>query len=209
MIVYDFPQGSDPWKQARLGVVTASGLDRILTGKTLKPSAQQDAYLHQLVAEMVIGAPLDDASSEFMERGVQMEGEAADFYAYSRGSTLSTVGFITRDDGRVGCSPDRLVGDDGLLEIKCPAAHTHVSYVINPDALVTAYRAQVQGQMLVTGRKWVDLMAFNPAMSEVVVRVEPDKKYLDALVPELESFLKRLDEALAKVRPVTSENPFA
>lgn len=211
MIRFDHPQGSPEWKAARLGVVTASGLDKILTAKGLKPSAQADGYMHRLIAETILGVPLDDQSIGFMERGIEMEGEAARWYAFDRGVSLETVGFLARDDGRVGCSPDRLVGDDGGLEIKVPAAQTHVGYLLNPDTLAAEYRGQVQCGLWISGRKWWDLLSYSPAFPQVVVRVAPDPVYLAALAPAVDAFLTRMDAALATIRPLVEarmvENP--
>ena len=110
-------QGSAQWIAARLGLPTASQFSRILTPRTLKPSASAERYLWELLAERIIGQPANDASTKFMERGKAMEAQAVAFYELQRGVDTRRVGFVTRDDGLVGCSPDRFVGDDGLLEI--------------------------------------------------------------------------------------------
>lgn len=212
MIRYDFPQGSEEWKRARLGVVTGSGFDKILTNKTLKPSAQSEDYLAQLVAETILGAPLDDVSSQYMDRGTELEPEARNWYAFHRDADVDQVGFITTDDGRVGCSPDGLVGADLGLELKCPSAKTHVMYARKPEALVMAYRGQIQAGMYVTGRKAWDIVSYNPIMEPVIVRCEPDKAYLAALEPVLAAFLADLDATLTKQRAYAdhrrASNPF-
>lgn len=213
MICYDFPQGSDAWKKARLGVVTASGADSILTPGTLKPSKQAAPYMARLVTETLLGAPLDDVSSQFMDRGTQMEPEARKWYGWDRDCDVAQVGFITTDDGRLGCSPDGLVGEDGGLEIKCPAAHTHVAYNMDPDSLVAAYRTQVQVSLLVTGRAWWDILSFHEDLPKVVVRVYPDDAYRAAFLPALTKFLADMDAALARMRPAVTarrdSNPLA
>ena len=201
MIVHRCQQGTEEWKALRLGVVTGSGFDEILTPATLKPSKAADAYLARLVAETLIGAPVDEMSSAWMERGTEMEPRARVWYEITRDVAVEQVGFITRDDGRVGVSPDGLVGDDGGLELKVPAANTHVAYALNPGALTAKYRGQVQAALYDTGRKWWDIASYNPSIDSVVERVTPDPAYLAALVPALDAFLARLDAALARLRP--------
>ncbi len=212
MILVDCQQGTEEWKRARLGVVTASGADSLLSPKTLKPSAQAAGYMARLIAETILGEPLDDVSSQYMERGTDLEPEARKWYEWEKDCDVEQVGFITTDDGRLGCSPDGLVGADGGLEIKCPAAHTHVAYSMDPDSLVAAYRSQVQVSLLVTGRAWWDLLSFNPVIPPVVVRVLPDESYRAAFVPVLKKFLADMDAALAKMRPAVAakrdSNPF-
>lgn len=201
MKVHDVEQGSDAWKALRLGVVTGSAFDHILTPKTLKPAAGT-AHFNQLVAEILTGESQDDFDgTAFTARGTAMEDEARRWYAFDRGVTPVRVGFITRDDGRVGVSPDSLVGDDGGLEIKCPSAKTHVGYALDHRTLVTAYRGQVQAALLVTGRKWWDLVSYNPDFEKVVVRCVPDEEYLAALRPALDDFLHRIDVAVDLLRP--------
>lgn len=194
MIRYDAPQGSPEWKKARLGVVTASGLDNLLTpGLKLSSSSQQ--YLCRLVAEWLLDRPLDDAEGGFLERGKVMEDEGRRWYSMVTDTEVDEVGFLLADDRSLGSSPDGLIGDDGGLEIKVPAAHTHVSYLLEPSSLVQKYRAQVQGGLLVTGRKWWDLISYNPSMPAVRVRVGPDLEYQAAVAPVLKAFNAKLAAA--------------
>lgn len=201
MIVHEVEQGSTAWLAARAGVVTASEIDNVLT-KTLKPSAAK-AYLHRIVAERVLGRPvMSEAESKAMVRGKEMEPEACEWYereyGYERGP-VTLAGFITTDDGRLGCSPDRLVGSDGGLEVKVPMAETHVEYALDNEVFRLAYRGQVQTSLFVTGRAWWDLLSYNPAMPCVVVRCLPDAEYHAALSVALSAFLARVDEAVAKL----------
>ncbi len=194
MKIHDCKQGSDAWLQARLGVVTASCFDRIVTSKGAL-SKQSTAYMDRLITERALGYPLDDGSSQFMDRGTSMESQARAWYAFDKGVEPTTVGFVTRDDGRVGCSPDALVADDGGLEIKCPAAHTHVGYRRDPSQLVAKYRCQVQGSLWITGREWWDMLSFHPTMEPLVVHVERDEAFIANLAEAIDAFLKQMDEA--------------
>lgn len=212
MIVVACEQGSPEWVAARLGVVTASEFDNILTAKTLKPSAQAQAYLCRLVAETILGVPVETDGNSFMERGKELEPEAANLYAMLRDVEPETVGFVLRDDRRLGASPDRLIGKDGGLEIKCPLAHNHVANLLDPDGFRDKHRTQVQVSMLVTGRSYWDSMSYNPVMPPVIVRSEPDAAWRKAAEPALADFLARMDEALSKVYAAgvtpASANPF-
>lgn len=185
----------------RLGVVTASGFDKILTPATLKPSKSAGAYLARLVAETLIGSPVDETTSDWMDRGTEMEPRARGWYELVHDVAVERVGFVTRDDGRVGVSPDGLVGEDGGLELKVPNAATHVAYALAPGTLSAEYRGQVQAALYVTGRKWWDIASYNPCIEPVVERCLPDADYFAAIGPALDAFLVRLDEAIARLRP--------
>lgn len=203
MIRVDCKQGSAEWREARAGVPTASGFDKIITPKTLKPSEQATGYLHHLIAEWLLGRPLDDCgSSMWTERGLELEGEAVAYYEMERGIDVEEVGFVLRDDRRAGCSPDRLVGNDGGLEIKCPSAAVHVGYLLDPASLEARYRGQVQGGLYITGLPWWDLLSYCPELPAVVRRVEPDPEYVAALVPALGTFLARMDAAKAQIESI-------
>ena len=189
-------QGSREWQAARLGIPTASGFERILT-PTGKLSASADGYMCQLLAEQLIGQPMDLADTGFMQRGSTMEAEAVKYYELQRGVDTAKVGFCLRDDGRVGCSPDRLVGDDGLLEIKCPAAPVHVMYML--EGFPKKYMPQVQGQLWITGRKWCDCLSYNPELPPALLRVERDEEYIEKLSDAMDEFLVNLDDAALKL----------
>lgn len=129
MIILNVQQGTDEWKRARIGVPTASCFDEILTPSGAR-SGQQDKYLARLAAEWFFDEPFaDEARTQFMERGTDMEPEAGRWYAFERDCDPVQVGLCLTDDGRVGASPDLLVGSDGAAEIKCPGAKTHMLYL--------------------------------------------------------------------------------
>ena len=192
MKTFDFEQGSLDWRQARLGIPTASATDRLLTPKTLKPSTQQDKYLCELMVEWALGLEAD-AASGWMDRGTAMEEDAAGWYEFEYGVDLAKVGFWTTDDGRFGGSPDRLVGDDGILEIKCPSAVVHMGYLMEPQKLVDAYRLQNQANLWISGRKWCDIVSYNPELPKVIRRVELEPEFVEAFEPVLNTFCSSLD----------------
>lgn len=190
MQIHPAPQGSRAWLYARLGIPTASNFHRLLTPAQLKPSKSADAYLNTLLAEWALGRPMDDQTSAFMERGHELEEQAARWYSFQNDLEVEEVGLCLTDDGLVGASPDRLVGDDGLLEIKCLSAPEHIAALMGEKD--GDHRIQVQGQLLVTGRVWSDLLFFNPVLPSVVVRHERDEAVQAALSEALPLFTKRL-----------------
>lgn len=201
MKILDVKQGSLEWLQARAGLPTASEFDSILTPSKLVPSKSADGYLAHLLAEFFLGQPIDTDKSAFMERGTELEAEAANWYSFNQGVPLQPVGLCLSDCGRFGASPDRLAGDDGLAEIKCPSPVMHVEYMLY--GFGTDYRLQVQGQLWVTGRKWVDLFSYHPTIPPFVQRFYPDAEVFAAFETHLPAFadtLAKLREKYAKER---------
>ena len=196
MIRLDMPQGSQSWIEARLGLPTASQFHRIMTPKTMKPSGSAPKYAHELACERIMGESLDPYLSEFMERGTDMENQAVAYFELQRDIDCEVVGFCLSDDGKLGCSPDRLVGKDGGLEIKVPSAIVHAGYLFEPP---TKYLCQIQGAMLVTGRAWWDFLSFNPSLPPVLVRYERDEKFIARLSELLAEFCEKLDTTMTQM----------
>lgn len=180
MIVHDVEQGTPEWHQVRCGIPTASEFDKILT-PTGKSSTQAEAYANRIIAEIMTGGAVETwQGNMWSERGNELEAEAASYYEIRKAVKVQKVGFITDDARTMGASPDRLVGNDGLLEIKCPAPHTHVEYLLK-QKIDQGYFTQLQGQLLVTGRAWVDIVSYYPTMPSIIMRVERDAIYLSKL----------------------------
>lgn len=196
MKIIDCKQGTQEWLDARLGIPTASAFDRIIT-KTGKPSASADRYLGKLAAEWFLGESLDDFASPFMERGTSMEASAVKFYEFTGDVATKPVGFVVRDDGRVGASPDRLVGDDGLLEIKCPSAEVHMTYVLG--GVTDEYKVQQQGQLWICEREWCDLLCYHPVLPRATARIYRDEAFIKTLAELIDEFLARLEQAKARL----------
>ena len=192
MIILNVKQGSEAWLEARCGIATASNFGSIVT-RTGKLSASRDGYLAKLVAEY-FGGPGDYFESDWMERGKMLEAEAFDYYALVEKALPERVGFVYRDEGRMcGASPDGLVGDKGLLELKCPSLETHLQYLAR-DVCPRDYFAQVQGQIWCSNgeREWCDFMSYYPGMPSLIVRVEPDVGYQAALSKYMPLFVKEI-----------------
>lgn len=207
MIVVPCEQGSREWLDARLGIPTASQFHRILT-PTGKPSSQADAYLFQLLAERLLREPIGDVGwlSGLMERGKTLEDEAVKWYEFDRDVRCDKVGFCLSDDRAIGCSADRLVGEHGGLEIKCPGPAQHLAYVLNEKSVDRDHWVQVQGCLLVTGRSWWDVVSYHPYLPAARVRVVVDPEYLDRLATALQDFCSRLDEAEEAVDALLVQN---
>lgn len=200
MKVVNVKQGSREWLMARLGVPTASCFDKIITpggktGKDATASKSSAQYMRDLLTEFCIGHPLEGVQTLPMLRGSEMESEAVAFYELERNVDAQAVGFCTDDAGSYGCSPDRLIGEDGMLEVKCPTPQVHLGYLYFKD-LHAAYRPQLQGQMYVTGRKWVDIISYCPMFSgdaqACIIRVDRDEEYISILADLLDKFCNEL-----------------
>lgn len=180
-------QESQAWALARCGAFTASRASDLMARTKSGPSASRAALLALLAVERITGQPVETYRNAAMERGTELEAEARDAYSFARGVIVEECGFIA--DGALpncGCSPDGLVGDDGLLEVKCPANMAkHLDALRNGDH-AREYRWQLQHQLMVTGRAWVDAVSFDPRFPEhlqlAIVRVERDQKAIDELV---------------------------
>lgn len=188
MIVHrEVEQGSFAWHKLRLGIPTASCFDKILTPAG-KPSRQAESYLNELLAEWMIGRPIPGPETQWMVRGHDLEEDAVNAYEFHANATTAKVGLITSNDGMVGASPDRLVEDDRLLEIKCPKHSTHAGYMLT-GKIEDEYRPQLQGQLWITERRAVDIVSYYPELPPVVISVERDEAYIEALALAVGAFV--------------------
>lgn len=191
MIVHDLEQRSPEWFALRLGKPTASAFDKLIT-PTGKPSSQAEAYANFLLAEWITGQPGGMEPNQWMQRGTDTEPEARAYYELEAGAQCREVGFITTDCERIGCSPDALVDSNGMLEIKVPAPHTHVEYLLS-GSLPPKYKPQVQGQLYVAERDWCDFLSYHADMPPVLVRVARDEAFIKELARILDDFCDRLE----------------
>ena len=190
-------QGSEEWREARRGIPTASQFHRILTPGKLALSDSSFSYLCELVASRLLGRDISPEATQFMERGTALEEEAVRYYEFQSGETASAGGFCTVPSGLAGCSPDRLIGEKGGLEIKCPSAAIHVGYLL--EGIANKYRHQVQGALWITRRQWWDILSYNPELPPALVRCYPDTEVFTALDSVMPEFLQRLEDAVAKL----------
>ena len=190
MIELPVKAGSPEWVAARISIPTASRFSEIITPRTMKPSASATRYVAQLCAEWLLGASLDEGATQWMERGTDLEAQAIKYYEMQRDVDTTDAGFCLIDDRSCGCTPDRFVSTDGGLEIKCPSPAVHVMHLLGNPA--DEYRAQVQGCLWITGRKWWDLLSFHPELPPALVRVERDMEFIGALAEAMDVFLATL-----------------
>jgi len=213
VIRHDCEQGSAEWHRLRLGCLTASRCKPLVTA-TGKVSTGQgiETLVNKLVFETVTGQPSEDFSTDVVERGSRLEAEARAALAWEEGIEIETVGFLTDESGRVGCSPDGLADGVGV-EIKNPMGPTQIGYVRDHGLLLATYAHQVQTSLLVTGfEEWI-LFAHSPSprIPNVTLRVGRDEDYIAALREAISGILARVDEALAVIErlcPAESRTPF-
>jgi len=153
-------QGSDEWFAAKLGVISASNFDKVLS-----KGSGRTTYMKRILIERRYGIKEDTFVNDAMLRGIELEQEALQAYANRTGVEIQRTGFMKLNDW-VGCSPDGLIGSDGLIEVKCPLATTHLWYIAD-NKLPAPYKSQVQGQLYVTGRQWCDFISYHPECNKV------------------------------------------
>ena len=139
---------------------------------------------------------MDAGASDWMARGSELEAEAVAAYEFEKDAETVPVGFVTTDDGRVGCSPDRLVGADGLLEIKCPSAIAHVGNLL---AAPDQYAVQVQGQLWVAEREYCDLLSYCPGLPRAMFRIYRDDAFISKMAAVIAEFCDRIDAGMSKI----------
>ena len=200
MIIYDCKQGTEAWLLKRCGLPTASEFDALISPE-MKPRTGQGrtTYLLSKVAEKVMGYPAQSFSGGAMEQGSILEGEALPFYEFTFDAKVQRVGFCTTDDGRIGCSPDGLLGEDGGIEVKCPSPHVHLGYLLG-GVVPKEYLAQVHGSLYVTGRAYWTFLSYNRNFPPLVVRVERDEAWIAALDAALKQFLADFDTLHTRLR---------
>lgn len=198
MKVHDVQQGSVEWLLLRSGIPTASEMHALVTPLwKVKTGDGPQTYLHKKLAEWWTGAPLTTFYGASMEQGNVLEDEAIPWYELQHGEKIQRVGFITTDDGRVGCSPDGLL-ERGGIEIKSPEAHTHVGYLLE-GALPKDYAVQVQACLYVTALPWWKFVSYRRGFPKLILMVERDEKAQDAIAEALENFLTCFEDSKAKM----------
>lgn len=199
MKIIECIQGSPEWFEARIGIPTASEFSRIITPKTWKMSSQAEGYANLLIGEILLRESLDIRPPTFYEeRGKLLEAEAVDNYVFEMGVKIKRAGFCVQDDYKYGCSVDVLVDEDGIAEMKCPNGETHMGYVFK-EKVPDEHYAQVQGQLLVTKRKWNDWYSHYPALPSALIRTERDEGFISALEDHLDKFRTLMNDKLLRL----------
>lgn len=211
----DLVQGTDEWKQMRLGKVTASRIADATARTKTGYGASRANLMAKLIAERLTGAPGSDYVSPEMQWGTEHEPEARRAYEFWRDVEVKEVGFVPHPTIEMaGCSPDGLVAEDGLVEIKAPNTSTHID-TLTGQAVPGRYIGQMQFQMACTGRAWCDFVSFDPRlppnMQLFVTRVHRDDAAIQALEKEVLAFLAELEEKVAALTRIygPQQNPLA
>jgi putative phage-type endonuclease len=206
-------QGSPEWHALRCGKVTASRIADIVAKTKTGPSALRANYMAELIAERLTGVPAEGFKSEAMKWGTDKEPEARAAYEFYRSETVKEVGFVLHPTiDQSGASPDGLVGDDGMVEIKCPNSATHLETLLG-RMVPAKYVNQMQWQMACAGRQWCDFVSFDPRLPEhmrlFVKRMPRDDQRIKELETEVAGFLLEIAVKLSELNSLFGEREAA
>jgi len=195
-IYRDIEQGTPEWIAVRAGIPTASMYATVMAqGRGGGDSKTRRTYMLKLAGERLTGEPMDNYSNGHMERGHEHEPLARESYAFLTGTKPEQVGFIRSGD--TGASPDSLVGEDGLVEIKSKLAHLHLEVLLS-DAVPPEHTAQIQGQLWVAEREWLDFVSYCPKLELFVKRVYRDEPMIKKIEIAVDQFNAELNEIVAQ-----------
>ncbi|MFA6204194.1 MAG: lambda exonuclease family protein [Gallionella sp.] len=197
-------QGSKEWLAERAGKATASKIADIVAKTKSGPSASRANYLAQLVAERLTGQPAESYSNAAMQHGTETEPEARNAYCFLHDVEVQEVGFIIHPSiPDAGASPDGTIGDDGLIEIKCPNTATHIETLLGAP-IERKHLIQMQWQLICTGRQWCDYASYDNrlpgSMALHVRRVQRDPALIAELEYEVKTFLADVAEKVNELK---------
>jgi putative phage-type endonuclease len=196
-------QRSDEWFKIRCGKVTASRVSDIIAKTKSGWGASRANYMGQLIAERLTALVEDGYSNFNMQWGIDHEAEARTAYEFYQNENVQEIGFVKHQKLESGASPDGLVGDDGLIEIKCPNTSTQIQTLLD-QKIPRKYETQMLWQMECTGRKWCDFVSFDPRMPEnlklFVKRFERDDERLDEIRAMVADFISELEDKLTQLK---------
>jgi len=204
--VLDCVQGSDAWRAARCGKITASNIADVLSRSRDRKSegATRRNYKARIISEILTGRPQENGfTNKAMEAGLEFEPLACSVYELAKGVFVDPVGLVLHPSiERAAASPDRLVGSDGLIEVKCPYPATHISYLL-ADVVPAEYESQILWQLACTERAWCDFVSycpsFPPHLQLYVVRFQRDNQRIAEITAEVNVFLKEVDEIIERL----------
>ena len=201
-IIENVEQGSEEWHSMRLGKITASRMSDVMSkGRGKAPSKTSETYMIELITEIITGSAKPFFENDAMRWGTETEDQARAMYELNSGNEVKEVAFIEHSD-HIGVSPDGLIGEDGLLEIKCPTSITQIKRALS-DSYSADYKAQIQMQLWVSGREWCDFLSFDPRIdcdaSYLLERVYRDEEYIEEMKVKTNSFVENILEQLNKL----------
>ncbi len=196
--------GSDEWRKARCGSLGASSLHEAIAKTKTGWGASRANLMARLIAERLTGVPQDTYQNAAMQHGIATEPEARAAYEFYRDADVTELAFAPHPDiSGSHCSPDGLVGDDGLVEFKCPQTATHIESLLGAGT-PEKYVIQCQWQMACTGRQWADWCSFDPRMPEemrlLIRRIPRDNAMISILENEARVFLDELESKLERLK---------
>jgi putative phage-type endonuclease len=199
-------QGTEEWFTIRIGKVTASRVADVIAKTKTGYSASRDNYMAQLVCERLTGQKGESFTNAAMQHGTDTEPLARAAYEAFKDVLVDEVGFVPHPTIKMaGASPDGLVGDDGLIEIKCPNTATHIDTLLS-ETVPSKYFTQMQFQLSCTGRKYCDFVSFDnrlpPELQLFVKRVPRDEVFIRLIEAEIVQFLAELDDKINKLMKV-------
>ncbi|WP_295732167.1 lambda exonuclease family protein [uncultured Bartonella sp.] len=197
-------QRTPEWFELRLGKVTASRIGDLMAKTRSGYSASRANYMTELAIQRLTGAVGQGFTSPAMQWGTEQESNARNAYSFFTENEVEEIAFINHPTiEQAGASPDGLVGDDGLVEIKCPNTATHLDTLLT-GKINNKYILQMQWQMACSGRKWCDFVSFDPRFPEdlkiFIKRVERDDKLIAEITAEVKKFLAELDEIMTQLK---------
>lgn len=195
MVRHNVEQNSEEWFALRRGKFTASTFKDLFMAETTQ--GYKDA-IYKVAFERLTNTSPESFTSEYMQRGTELEPEARAWYEFEKKIDVSDGGFFSYNDW-IGASPDGLIGDDGLIEIKCPKFSTMMDYLIKKE-LPKTYYYQVHGQLLVTDRSWCDFVAYHPQLPKLILRIERDKKIDQEILDKLNKATKEVEQIINKLK---------
>ena len=202
-IITTCEQGSEEWLSMRLGKITASRVKDVLTkGRGNTPSKTAESYMVELIAEILTGESKPFFENDAMRWGTETEPQARSMYEVNNGFVaVEEVAFVEHNE-KIGISPDGMVGDDGLLEIKCPNTTTQIKRALSDD-YSSDYKAQIQMQLWVTEREWCDFVSFDPRLDceagYLQQRVFRDEEYIEEMKTKVYAFVEKMDELIERL----------
>ena len=199
--ILNLEQGTPEWFAVRMGCVTASEFHTVMAaGKAGAPSKTRRAYMLKLIGERLTQEPQESYCNVHMERGKVMEAEARELYELVSGLTVEQVGFIKAGDD-IGCSPDGMVGADGLQEIKTKLPHLQLEVLLR-DEVPAEHMGQCQGALWVAEREWIDFVSYWPKLPIFIKRVYRDTDYIAKIRSEVDAFLNEMAETTILIEKI-------
>ena len=191
-------QGTPAWFEARAGIPTASMFSAVLSkGRSGAESKTRKTYMLKLLGERLTGELQEGFTNEHMERGKVMEAEARTMYEFQSDNEAKEIGFIR--NGEKGCSPDAVINDNGMLEIKTKLPHLQLAALLKGE-MPADHKAQVQGQLMVAEREWCDFVSYWPKLPLLLVRVERDEKYIKTLSEQIDIFNEEMAQLEQQIK---------